>query len=246
MSLPAQPVSALSLRQRVRSSKWIPQTRVMMAISPQLSNFERDHTSNLFSLCPNHHGEYGSGEFALLPRPTVREQLRNYEEADFAARQAHANAQNEILGRTLPFLTASAPTCSYSGASLCPPVLAETSSFTSRDELYAPCRNRASNYIPNPKGQKSHLGSAEELKSIGTIKENPTSDPSEAESSAQAALSTYQQEPAVSPEELDKRTPLYPGKPPHDRWWEYEFITAETVLAILTGLLFGCACAGGL
>ncbi|KAG8963623.1 hypothetical protein FRC03_002770 [Tulasnella sp. 419] len=104
MSLPAQPVSALSLRQRVRSSKWIPQTRVMMAISPQLSNFERDHTSNLFSLCPNHHGEYGSGEFALLPRPTAREQLRNYEEADFAARQAHANAQNEILGRTLPFL----------------------------------------------------------------------------------------------------------------------------------------------
>lgn len=34
-------------------------------------------------------------------------------------------------------------------------------------------------------------------------------------------LKRYQEEPAASPEVLDRRTPLLPGKAPNGRWWEF-------------------------
>lgn len=39
-------------------------------------------------------------------------------------------------------------------------------------------------------------------------------------SRAEAELERYRKESAASPEELDGRTPLLPGKPPNGRWWE--------------------------
>ncbi|KAF5386652.1 hypothetical protein D9615_001953 [Tricholomella constricta] len=79
-----------------RTVEWIRQ------VAPSLSNFRKDDASNLICLCPNHHRQFESGQFVLVPSPQVRKVMLDHELSDFAMREDLVTRGESDPGRTFP------------------------------------------------------------------------------------------------------------------------------------------------
>ncbi|KAG9037368.1 hypothetical protein FS837_001446 [Tulasnella sp. UAMH 9824] len=69
--------------------------------SAQLPGFRIDDLKNLVCFCRNHHQEYKTGCFAIVPSPNVRKQMKEHEVRDFELRQQAISTGSPDPGRTL-------------------------------------------------------------------------------------------------------------------------------------------------
>lgn len=74
--------------------------------------------------------------------------------------------------------------------------------------------------IQHSNQHQGHGSSPVSVQDVHEGEDGVVDSPDDASSLAEAELAKYRDDPGVSPEDLDARIPLHPGKPA-GRWWEY-------------------------